>query len=123
MPHLQDDIQEGWWLTVEYKTGEVTVFALDDKPLSLSPLQERFGRKGSDLDAVSEMVMNLGWGARLNAAGYIDCTEWLGVYRTHDEAAAALDESFGTRCCYCGERVGAGNADAPCDGCYEEVSA
>ena len=122
MTHLQDDIQEGWWLTVEYKSGEVTVFAIGDRPLSLSPLQERFGREGSDLEMVSEMKMSQGWGARLDAAGYLDCTDWLGPYESIEQATEALDEVWGTKCCYCGERVGAGNADAPCEGCYEDVS-
>ena len=117
MPHLQDDIQEGWWLTVEYKTGEVTVFAIDDKPfLSLSPIQDEH------LDTVSEMKMSQGWGARLSAPGYLDCTDWLGPYESIEQATEALDEAWGTACVGCGERVGPGNADAPCDGCYEDVS-
>jgi len=115
MTHLQDDIQDGWWLTVEYKSGEVTVFAIE-KGLSLSPIQEH------DLDMVSEMTITQGWCARLDAPGYLDCTDWLGPYEYIEQATEALDEAWGTKCCYCGERVGAGNADAPCDGCEEDVS-
>ena len=116
MPHFQDDIQDGWWLTVEYENGESEIHATAASPLSLSPIQEH------DLDSVCKMTLEQGWSARLDAPGYIDCTDWEGVYRTHDEAAAALDESFGTKCCYCGVRVGAGNTDAPCDGCLQHAS-
>jgi hypothetical protein len=35
-----------------------------------------------------------GYGARLSAPGYLDCTEW-GVYDTKAEAKAALDEMYG----------------------------
>tara|TARA_R110000824_G_scaffold255235_1_gene444192 strand:- start:4107 stop:4733 length:627 start_codon:yes stop_codon:yes gene_type:complete len=122
MPHLEDDYEERWWLTVEYNDGEVTVFPLGRKPLSLSPLQERFGREGSDLDEVHEMTMKRGWCSRLSAEGYTDCTDWLGPYESIEQATEALDEVYGAECCYCAERVGTGNADAPCEGCYEDVS-
>ena len=111
MPHLQDDIQEGWWLTVEYKTGEVTVTPLHTG-LTLSHIQDEH------LDTVSEMKITKGWCARLSAPGYVDCTDWLGPYESIEQATEALDEAWGTACEGCGERVGAGNAD-----CCEEVSA
>jgi len=134
MTHLQDDIQEGWWLTVEYKSGEVTVTPLHTgvrerrapgsalnhyekrTTLTLSPIQDEH------LDTVSEMKMSQGWGARLDAPGYLDCTDWLAPYESIEQATEALDEAWGTKCCCCGERVGTGNADAPCEGCYEDVS-
>jgi hypothetical protein len=34
-----------------------------------------------------------GYGARLSAPGYLDCTEWL-VFDTDEEAKAYLDETF-----------------------------
>jgi len=88
------ETKHGWWLTVEYKSGEVTVFALDDKPLSLSPLRERFGREGSDLEMVSKMKMSLGWCARLDEAGYLDCTDWLGPYESIEQATEALADDL-----------------------------
>ena len=35
-----------------------------------------------------------GWGARLSAPGYLDCTEW-SVYETEEEARADLAEMYG----------------------------
>ena len=34
-----------------------------------------------------------GWGARLSAPGYMDCTEWA-VYDTEEEARAELEEMY-----------------------------
>lgn len=36
-----------------------------------------------------------GWAARLSAPGYMDCTDWSGVYDTAEEAATALVEAYG----------------------------
>ena len=44
-----------------------------------------------DLEKVTRIK---GYGARLSAPGYLDCTEW-GVYDTKAEAKAALDEMYG----------------------------
>ena len=115
MPHLEDDYEERWWLTVEYNDGEVTVTPLHTG-LTLSPIQDEH------LDTVSEMKITKGWCSRLSAEGYTDCTDWLGPYESIEQATEALDEVYGAECCYCAERVGAGNADAPCDGCEEDVS-
>lgn len=35
-----------------------------------------------------------GWGARLSAPGYMDCTDW-SVYDTEAEATESLEEMFG----------------------------
>jgi hypothetical protein len=35
-----------------------------------------------------------GWGARLSAPGYLDCTDWC-VFDTEEEAVAYLDETYG----------------------------
>tara|TARA_R110002110_G_scaffold59600_1_gene168437 strand:+ start:405 stop:1067 length:663 start_codon:yes stop_codon:yes gene_type:complete len=134
MPHLQDDYEERWWMTVEYKSGEVTVTPLEEgargfpfQPkgmnyphLNTGPLDNVIHRSG--LDTLHEITMTQGWCSRLSAPGYVDCTDWLGPYESIEQATEALDEVYGAECCYCAERVGTGNADAPCEGCYEDVS-
>ena len=35
-----------------------------------------------------------GWGARMSAPGYLDCTEWV-VFETVEEAYEYLDEYYG----------------------------
>ena len=36
-----------------------------------------------------------GWGCRLSAPGYMDCTEWSGVFETEKEAAECLLKEYG----------------------------
>lgn len=47
--------------------------------------------KREDLLSVEEQT---GWAARLSAPGYLDCTDWEGVYRTEEEALAQLSEQY-----------------------------
>ena len=42
---------------------------------------------------IDEVTMIEGYGARLSAPGYLDCTEWA-VFDTPEEAQAYLDESY-----------------------------
>lgn len=46
---------------------------------------------GVSLDDVETVF---GWSARLSAPGYLDCTDWTGVFETEEEAVAALDEMY-----------------------------
>jgi hypothetical protein len=46
--------------------------------------------KTSDIHSIEERK---GYGARLSAPGYMDCTEWT-VFNTEDEAQAYLDENY-----------------------------
>jgi hypothetical protein len=48
----------------------------------------------ADEDEAEQIEQIKGYGARLSASGYLDCTEW-GVYQTRAEAKAALDEMYG----------------------------
>lgn len=36
-----------------------------------------------------------GWAARLSAPGYLDCTDWIGVYDTEALALAELESVYG----------------------------
>jgi hypothetical protein len=47
-----------------------------------------------DADEISEVAEVTGYGARLSAPGYMDCTEW-SVFDTEAEAQEYLDETYG----------------------------
>lgn len=49
---------------------------------------EAYGVTPEDVETV------FGWSARLSAPGYLDCTDWIGVFDTEDEALAALQEMY-----------------------------
>jgi hypothetical protein len=65
-----------------------------------------------------------GYGARMSAPGYLDCTEW-SVFSTEEEARAYLQETFGLNIdleTYCGPCEGTGTeidqtGDIPCEYC------
>lgn len=46
-----------------------------------------------DID-ISEVEHHEGYGARMSAPGYLDCTDWA-VFETYDEAASYLEEYYG----------------------------
>lgn len=63
-----------------------------DESAELDELQAHFGEYyEGDVQSVS---VREGYGARLSAPGYLDCTEWT-VFDTEKEAQAYLDETYG----------------------------
>lgn len=48
----------------------------------------------TDVDMVCQVRRIEGWGARMSAAGFLDCTEWV-VFPTQQEARDYLDEMYG----------------------------
>lgn len=51
-----------------------------------------------------------GWCARLSAPGYLDCTDWIGVYSNKNAAMAALRELYDL-CELCDEDEGSCECD------------
>lgn len=43
---------------------------------------------------LENVTTEFGWGARLSASGYMDCTDWLGVYASEALALKALREMY-----------------------------
>jgi hypothetical protein len=72
------------WVSFERRADSVTVPRAD------------YETDASD-DAIEESE---GWRARLSAPGYLDCTEWGGVYPTEAEALRALAQDLDL-CPYC----------------------
>lgn len=106
MSFMQPQIRYGLWVKADFSDG--VFFAPAD---SVSPLPSvgrtlREEDAGFDdlLDAVSSMLDGSGvpdsleviegWGARLSAPGYMDCTEWV-VLPTEEEAKEYLLDAYG----------------------------
>lgn len=106
MSFMQPQIRYGLWVRADFSDG--VFFAPAD---SVSPLPSvgrtlREEDAGFDdlLDAVSSMLDGSGvpdsleviegWGARLSAPGYMDCTEWV-VLPTEEEAKEYLLDAYG----------------------------
>lgn len=49
---------------------------------------EAYGVDSEDVETV------FGWSARLSAPGYLDCTDWIGVFETEEAALEALAEMY-----------------------------
>lgn len=105
---MQHDIQHGTWL--ELDTNEGTIF-LPDMLFNVPNVQNILDSDDNADDVYSELKAELsdfissrstifnaalieGYGARLSAPGYLDCTEW-SVYATEAEAEEALTEMYG----------------------------
>lgn len=92
------------WIKVDGSNG-ITFVDAYDAPEVLAKLQDdnnRFSEEEiaesalqytgeSDAEDITEVSVVEGYGARLSAPGYMDCTEW-SVYDTEEEAHAALAE-------------------------------
>ncbi len=101
MPHLQKQVEFGTWIVVEgdgleYVDASLVglTLAVDspvtpDSPLWLSALSAVRDYVTMFPETVSSIRMRDGWGARLSAPGYMDCTDWA-VFDTEEEAADHL---------------------------------
>jgi hypothetical protein len=90
---MEPQIVESDWYEVETTAGtwfvpaDLCTVDLDEEEPDLSPLQDYV--EGRPMHA----ELRHGFGARLSAPGYMDCTEWA-VFDTEDEAQAYLDENY-----------------------------
>jgi hypothetical protein len=71
----------------EFRDATQTEYDLSDASLA-----ESFGKYYDG--TVESVSLRIGFGARLSAPGYMDCTEW-SVYDTREQAAAELAEMYG----------------------------
>lgn len=87
MAFMEPDIVFGEWYEVETTHGTEWVPADLGGPDSLQDYCE------GTIQEVKGPIE--GWGARLSASGYMDCTDWT-VFSTEEEARAYLEETYGT---------------------------
>lgn len=93
---MQPEIEEGVFYEVTDSYGETSIIPgflvgecenLADTLISFADYLETSG------EPVSFEKIE-GFGARLSAPGYLDCTEWT-VFETEDEAINYLEENYG----------------------------
>lgn len=80
---VQDD-----WMQIDTSEGSfcLPTYALGDNP-SAETIQDHCGGEYFGHETIS------GWGARLSAPGYLDCTDWC-VFDTEEEAKEYLREQY-----------------------------
>jgi hypothetical protein len=107
MPFMQQQItRKLTWLEVETSQGidflDASDFGFQWSSLAVKPWgdqdeseQEGFEEALEDYvnGEVYSVTLRVGYGARLSAPGYMDCTEWA-VFDTKEEAQAYLDETY-----------------------------
>ena len=97
MAFMEPEIVLGKWLEVEGNVG--TEFIDADLVGEIEPYQGPAIPIPADLSdycenrTVTEIKVIEGWGARLSAPGYLDCTPWC-VFETEQEAQEYLDEQI-----------------------------
>lgn len=101
MGFMKRQIVLDWWVTIEQANGESVVLPMD----LVAPTREAYERlTDSERASIAEdyadtrgeisFSIERGYGARLSAPGYMDCTEW-SVFRTETEASLWLSEAYG----------------------------
>ena len=104
--HMTANVEFGTWLEVETGDGTV-VIAADLAPAVLAGMQGTLTNNATDFDDriahlrdffgledIREVARINGYGARLSASGYMDCTDW-SVYETEQQAWDSLWEQYG----------------------------
>jgi len=83
------ETKHGWWMTVEYKSGKVTMEHITSSDLP---------HKGSNWSTLHKITITQGWCARpivTDDAGFWDATDWLGPYESIEQATEALANHSG----------------------------
>lgn len=112
MSHMQKQIQKGSWLLIDGNCGTDAVPAELFSRAVLATFGATHAEWTADADSegfealcesvrdytensdIREITMKRGYGARLSAPGYMDCTAWA-VYDSEEEAEEALVEMYG----------------------------
>ncbi len=113
MAVMQQQIQHGKWIRVEtidgtdfvpieFATGTVKQFldAVEEGTAHTGDYQQTVAcdlldyLNAHDANDVCDVSPVEGFGARLSAPGYLDCTDWA-VFKTEQAAQTYLDDTFG----------------------------
>lgn len=98
MAFMEQDIQHGTWVIVDGPMGGECL------PQDLVGAVKPYNGPKKAIPAalvdycenreVYSIELKVGYGARMSAPGYMDCTNWT-VFDTEEEARAYLDETYG----------------------------
>ena len=81
--------KQPWW---QVEDGETSFYPC--AYFTRSEVEKLHDLDSGATDDIEKVTRIEGYGARLSAPGYLDCTEW-GVYESRAAAKAALDEMYG----------------------------
>lgn len=110
MSFMQAQVEAGVWVKVETKNGtDVIRGDLVIPPMMQLDTWYEVGEEGtegvntfasniaqytnSNIEDIYEVCITKGWGVRLSAPGYMDCTEW-SVFSTEKQARDYLAEAY-----------------------------
>ena len=94
---MQRQVVYGRWIEIDGEKGIAAVL-FDD--VFTSQNSKTFTPSKSDVAdyyhgrKIYDISIRDGWGARLSAPSYMDCTEWV-VYDSENEVTAALEDMYG----------------------------
>lgn len=104
MPHMQPEIVEGKWYMIETSSGDTTYVPFDvigtikdfgvladDEPMFAAWVAPKLRDYCEDEPQRAEIID--GWGARLSAPGFLDCTDWM-ICASQEEAKRELAEQY-----------------------------
>lgn len=107
MSHMQPQIRYSVWAEFHTQQGiefvdaeemanlpELGVQIADDNPAFAEIVRDFSAYLSVPVEDVDSVEFNYGWGARMSAPGYMDCTDWA-VFPTNEEAKEYLDDYYG----------------------------
>lgn len=88
--------QHDTWATIDTRNGTVVVPAdcVDREACEAGDYESCEDYIEGDVDEVNGVEFAVGWGARLSAAGYMDCTSWDAPHATEELARTAVRELY-----------------------------
>lgn len=99
MAFMEPQVEYGQWLEIDTTNGTefipADLISLDIELNETSENEEHLEEVAQYCEGEPQSVkLREGWGCRLSAPGYMDCTEW-SVFETEKEAKEHLDEMYG----------------------------
>ena len=85
MSNMQIETLESFWTIIDGIRG----LSVHPKDISIMDAIEDYGFEG-----ICSIVVEYGWAARFTMPGYLDCTEWAGVFDSEDQCVKNLQDMF-----------------------------
>jgi len=85
MTDMKIETLESFWTIIDGIRG----VSVHPKDISIMDAIEDYGFEG-----ICSIVVEYGWAARFTMSGYVDCTEWAGVFDSEDQCVENLKNMF-----------------------------